>query len=74
MNELEGGLGCESCDESLLRVYDREIIKWSDTGGLGAFSCKYISVTLSGVSVSNRSASWGCYELVEIAVVNGITK
>ena len=34
-------------------VNDREIMRWSDTGGLGELNC--MSVTLSGVSVSNRS-------------------
>ena len=34
-------------------VNDKEIMRWSDTGRLGALKC--MSVTLSGVSVSNRS-------------------
>ena len=33
-------------------VNDMEIMRWSNTGGLGALKC--MSVTLSGVSVSNR--------------------
>ena len=33
-------------------VNDKEIMKWSNTGALGALKC--LSVTLSGVSVSNR--------------------
>ena len=56
-------------------VNDREIMKWSNTGGLGALKC--MSVTLSGVSVSNRSkldVSRDSDELTEVIVIHSITK